>query len=100
MHGVDATAQTLNRLNMALDGAVNSLIVPLEILVVCFVAGVVFALCALACYKVPLQYCLPRLGSETFRRNARIVSITGFLGLSFASLVIFLEILFGAVYFQ
>jgi hypothetical protein len=99
MHGFDATAQTLNRLTMALNGAVDSLIVPLEILVGCFIAGVVFALCALACYRAPLQYCPPWLGSETFRKNARLVSVTGFLGLSLISVVIFLEILFGAVYF-
>ena len=96
MQGVDATAQTLNRLTMALDRAVDSLVAPLEILVGCFIAGVVFALCALACYKAPLQYCPPWLGSETFRRNARLVSVTGFLGLSFISLVIFLQMLFGA----
>ena len=100
MHGVDATAQTLSRLTMALDGAVDSLIVSLGMLVGCFIAGVVFALCALACYRAPLQYCVPWLGSETFRRNAKIVSVTGFLGLSFISVVIFLEILFGAVYFE
>lgn len=100
MHGVDATAQTLNRLTMALDGAVYSLIVPLEILVGCLIAGVVFALCALACYRAPLQYCPPWLGSETFRRKARLASVAGFLGLSFISAVIFLQILFGAVYFE
>jgi hypothetical protein len=100
MYGFDAAAQTLNRLTMALNGAVDSLIVPLEILVGCFIAGVVFALCALACYRAPLQYCPPWLGSETLRRNARLVSVTGFLGLSFISLVIFLEILLGAVYLE
>jgi hypothetical protein len=59
MHGVDVTAQTLNRLTMALDGAVDSLIVPLEILVGCFVAGLVFALCALACIALIKSNALP-----------------------------------------
>jgi len=99
MHGVDATAETLSRLTSALDGVFDSLIVPLETLVGCFIAGVVFALCAFACYKIP-QYCLPGVGSETFRRSARIVSVTAFLGLSFISLVVSLSILLDAVFSQ
>ena len=100
MYSVDATAQTLNRLTMALDGAVDSLLAPLQLLVLCFIAGSAFALCALACYRARVQYFPPWLGSETFRRKARLLSVAGFLGLTCISALIFLQILFGSGYFD